>query len=249
MIKKHKTLPVSPNLRGDHQAESSLYRLVFSRKGPLAYIAHLDMLRMFERAVMRSGIRCRYSQGFNPRPSIVFALPLGVGVETMDDCIDIEIEGRPSPAGVAERLNRVLPDGIAVLGAAVVPAPSRSIMALIRSAEYLFLFPGIGKLCDPILSAAELWAEKLSDGKPRTVNIRNLILDLSAPDADSLRARVKAGSRENLRPDLFLRSAVGLCGFTAMDALDTQILRTGIYADFGDGTPVRPIEQPGAERF
>jgi radical SAM-linked protein len=248
LSKGNKTLPVSPNLRTDDPADIHLLRLKFSRRDSLAYIAHLDMLRLFERAVLRSGIDCNYSQGFNPRPSMVFALPLGVGVETVDDYVDIEIRNNVSPIEIIERLNDALPQDIRILEAAVVPPLSRSVMALIRSAEYVFLFPEIGRLCGLILSAGELLVEKQSGGKTRTMNINDYLLSLTAPDEHSLRARFKAGSKDNLRPDIFLKAITGLDGFTHENALDTLVIRTGTFADFGDGNEIRPIDQKGATR-
>ena len=248
MSKGNRTLPVSPNLRTDDSADIHLLRLKFSRRDSLAYIAHLDMLRLFERAILRSGIDCNYSQGFNPRPSMVFALPLGVGVETVDDYLDIEIRNKASAAEIRERLNRALPEGIRILEAAVVPPLPRSIMALIRSAEYLFLFPGIGRLCPAIAASESLPVEKLSGGKMRTIDINDFLLEITSPDPHSLRARFKAGSKDNLRPDIFLKAITGLNGFTHENALDTLVIRTGTFADFGDGNEIRPIEQPGATR-
>lgn len=249
MNKWNKTLPVSPNLRNEDSTEIHYLRLKFSRRDSLAYIAHLDMLRLFERAILRSRIDCNYSQGFNPRPAMVFALPLGVGVETVDDYLDIEIRHKVSPVEISERLNKALPEGIRILEAAVVPKISKSIMALIRSAEYVFLFPGIGRLCDNIKSSEEMNVEKISDTKTRLINVKDYILEISAPDDNSLRARFKAGSKDNLRPDIFLKSVTGMDGFTHNDALDTLIIRTGTFADFGDGKEIRPIDQEGALRF
>ncbi|MHB8962441.1 MAG: TIGR03936 family radical SAM-associated protein [Saccharofermentanales bacterium] len=249
MNKWNKTLPVSPNLRADDSTEIHYLRLKFSRRDSLAYIAHLDMLRLFERAILRSRIDCNYSQGFNPRPSMVFALPLGVGVETVDDYLDIEIRSRVSPVEITDRLNKALPEGIRILEAAFVPKISKSIMALVHSAEYVFLFPGIGRFCRLIQSSETLEVEKTSAGKVRAINIKDYIIEIGAPDDHSLRARFKAGSKDNLRPDLFLKAITGFDGFTQDDALDTLIIRTGTFADFGDGIDIRPIDQEGAARF
>ncbi|MDD4745132.1 MAG: DUF2344 domain-containing protein, partial [Eubacteriales bacterium] len=52
--------------------------MAFSRREPAIWLAHLDMMRTFERSVRRAGIPVAYSAGYNPRPQLAFALPVGV---------------------------------------------------------------------------------------------------------------------------------------------------------------------------
>ena len=56
-----------------------ILRAKFARTGGIVYIGHLDLMRTFERVCRRAGFPLLYSQGYNPRPNMVFALPLGVG--------------------------------------------------------------------------------------------------------------------------------------------------------------------------
>ena len=57
-------------------------RICFSRSGAAIWLGHLDMMRTFERSLLRAGLPVSYSLGFNPRPELVFALPAGVGITT-----------------------------------------------------------------------------------------------------------------------------------------------------------------------
>ena len=53
-------------------------RLVFSKEGRLRFVGHLDLLRVFHRALNRAGIELVFSQGFNPHPQISFSQPLSL---------------------------------------------------------------------------------------------------------------------------------------------------------------------------
>ena len=57
-------------------------RCTFTRSGATTFLGHLDLMTCFERAARRAELPILYSQGYNPRPMMVFALPLGVGIET-----------------------------------------------------------------------------------------------------------------------------------------------------------------------
>ena len=66
-------------------------RVKFTRGEEVKYISHLDMLKVFERALRRANIPIAYNKGFNPRPQIVFGLPLSVGVTSESEYADLEI--------------------------------------------------------------------------------------------------------------------------------------------------------------
>ena len=53
----------------------SKYILTFEKSGYIRYTSHLDMVRLFQRAIRRSGIILAYSQGFNPHPKMSFSVP------------------------------------------------------------------------------------------------------------------------------------------------------------------------------
>ena len=92
-------------------------RLLFEKTGRAVWISHLDLMRLFQRAFKRAGFPLKHTQGYNPRPSVSIALPLSVGVESVCELLDFEIEGDlPSMDAIRERLNAALVDGVRVLG-------------------------------------------------------------------------------------------------------------------------------------
>ena len=88
-------------------------RLLFEKTGDSIWISHLDLMRVFQRAFRRAGLLLKHSQGFTPRAIVSIALPLSVGVESLCELLDYELEqeGVVTP----ETLNAVLPAGIRVL--------------------------------------------------------------------------------------------------------------------------------------
>lgn len=91
-------------------------RLLFEKKGNAVWISHLDLMRMFQRAFNRAGLRLTHTQGFNPRPSVSIALPLSVGIESNCELLDFQLEGDAVPnEEILARLNAALVEGVKVL--------------------------------------------------------------------------------------------------------------------------------------
>ena len=65
-------------------------RIKFSKHGVLKFIGHLDVMRYFQKAIRRAGIDICYSSGFSPHQVMSFAAPLGVGLESNGEYMDIE---------------------------------------------------------------------------------------------------------------------------------------------------------------
>ena len=90
-------------------------RIKFSKIGDLMYISHLDLARTMQRIILRSGIDIWYSEGFNPQPKMVFAVPLPTGVESNCELLDIKLKSYMSNEEIKNRLNDNLPEQMRVL--------------------------------------------------------------------------------------------------------------------------------------
>lgn len=91
-------------------------RALFEKTGNAVYISHLDLMRLFQRSFKRAGLPLTHTKGFNPRPSVSIALPLSLGVESVCELLDFELEGvNYSCEEIKERLNGTLTDGVRIL--------------------------------------------------------------------------------------------------------------------------------------
>lgn len=105
-------------------------RLLFVKEGRAVYISHLDLLRTFQRVFLRQGLVLRHSQGFHPHPILSFALPLSVGQASDCEILDFEVNGDMDGSGLADALNRFLPEGVRALECYVPTRPVRELAAL-----------------------------------------------------------------------------------------------------------------------
>lgn len=194
-------------------------RFKFSREEKLKYIAHLDILRLFERALKRSGLPVAYTQGFNPRQKLVFGLPISIGLTSSGEYADIEFDQDVSIMEFIERLNKNLPDGIKILDAVPLSGKDR-VMSQITSARYEISFQAdkamshfaIDSIVRDFLNKEEIMVMKKTKKGMKPVNIKPLIYSLSAGksglDGYVLEAFLSAGPENNLRPDLLMEAFI-----------------------------------------
>jgi radical SAM family uncharacterized protein/radical SAM-linked protein len=97
------------------------YRIFFSKLEKARYISHLELVRVLIRAFRRAGIDLVYSDGYHPMPKVSFALALPVGVESMEEIMEVYLYENPTISVTAECLNRELPPGIRVLSMKEIP--------------------------------------------------------------------------------------------------------------------------------
>jgi len=92
-------------------------RILFEKTGDAVWMSHLDLMRLFQRAFKRAGLPLKHTQGFNPRPSVSIALPLSVGVESMCELLDFELDTTEllTNGQIVSRLNAALIEGVKVL--------------------------------------------------------------------------------------------------------------------------------------
>ena len=92
-----------------------MYRMLFKKTGNAVWVSHLDLMRIFQRAFKRAGLPLIHTQGFNPRPSVSIALPLSVGVSSVCELLDFDLDGEVVDCEeIKTRLNAALIDGVQV---------------------------------------------------------------------------------------------------------------------------------------
>lgn len=151
-------------------------RIFWQKTGNAKYISHLDTQRAVTRALVRSGLPLYYTQGFNPHPKIVFALPAAIFQELYYDVFDVELAKKPPLSEAGEKLAAAMPSGMRVLRAAF---PKRKASELAWASYEIFLQTPLSEAELEKAFAGEAKVEKKSRKKCETVDIAPLIKELS----------------------------------------------------------------------
>jgi radical SAM-linked protein len=210
-------------------------RVQLVREDPLKYISHLDMVRMFDRAVRRAEIPIAFSTGFNPQPHIVFALPMGVGMTSECEYAQFEMASDVEPEEFILKLNNNLPKGIRVLKARYVNC-KESLMTSVYFARYNIRIlhkedaDTAAQKYKSLTNQETIFVDKKTKSGIKKIDIKQYIVEHRIVMMDnntfSIEILVNAGSISNLRPELFI-SALENVGKINIE--DYCIHRVGLY--------------------
>ena len=178
-------------------------RIQFAKTGSMALLSHLDLMRLLERALRRSGLPISFTGGFHPLPRVQIALALPLGAEADGEWMDMEFTEALDPLQLQQGLQPLLPPGITLLSVAEVPVSSPSLSQEIRAAVWSFdvkLESGMTFDWSPaiaaLLAADQLmWHDTDKKGRPRSRDCRSVLrrLDvLSGQEGSRLRLRLEA---------------------------------------------------------
>ena len=115
-------------------------RIKFSKQGPVKFIGHLDVMRYFQKAIRRAGIDIKYSEGFSPHQIMSFAAPLGLGLTSNGEYMDIEVNSMSSCETMVKQLNAVMVEGIEVLECHKLEDNAKNAMSIVAAADYTLTF-------------------------------------------------------------------------------------------------------------
>ena len=218
-------------------------RIKFSKYGCMKFIGHLDVMRYFQKAIRRAGIDIAYSGGFSPHQIMSFASPLGVGLESEGEYMDIQVHSVSSSADMEERLNQVMVEGMRVSSVRLLKDGSKNAMSIVAAADYCLQFcQGCPEGLDAFLSRTSIPVVKKTKKSEKEVDIRPLIYDWRI-QPDRIFLQLAAGSEENLKPELVMEAFAGEQG-EKWNPLACQIRRMELYART-DGEELVPLEELG----
>lgn len=248
-------------LRGEY-VDGVTMRSKFYKKGDMVFISHLDLIRVFERAIRRADIPIVYTQGFNPHPIMAFATALGIGVASESEYIDIQLSDNTSGELFKNKLNSVLPEGLKIIKSKAIPDKAKSLMSIIDSSSYL-----VRLKTKKILNRADinqhienlLDREIIIESKPKKqrrnrrnrevqfkeTNIRPFIKSIKLFSLEGyeilLEMHLAAGSRGNLKPEVVVEKLYELTDLPT-EQYETRVKRLNLFVE-RNGKLLTPLDE------
>ncbi len=228
-----------------------MLRIKFSKHGALKFIGHLDVMRYFQKAIRRAGIDIAYSAGFSPHQVMSFAAPLGVGLESNGEYMDIEVNSLTGSQQLMDALNAQMVEGIRVLEAKLLPENAGNAMASVCAAQYSIRFRDGYQptflnraTMDNFYSQPEIIVTKKTKRSEATFDMKPYIFEWMLAEAGrTILLTVDASSSGNIKPSLVMRAYYEKNGCT-LDEFGLLITREETYLNMGDDTD-RKLEPLG----
>ena len=186
----------------------------FAAEGPLRYVSHLDLMRVWERVCKRAGLPLASSRGFSPRPKIALAAPLAVGVTSECELLDLLLTERVDLEETARSLAPELTAGLRLIEVSESPLKQPSLQSMVRAASYVVEVTDRRSAdrwqrdIDALLARDEIpWTQQRGK-ETKSYDLRALILEIEllevADGAATLRMRLRNDERGAGRPEQVL---------------------------------------------
>lgn len=228
-------------------------RIKFRKYGPVRYIGHLDLMRFFQKAIRRAQIDVAYSGGFSPHQIMAFASPLGVGLVSNGEYMDIEVRSMKcsssieSPHSIScqdimERLNKASVPGIEIISVKILPDTAGNAMASVAAASYTIYFregrepkTDIGAILPDFLAREQILITKETKRGVREVDLKQGIYQLYMKEDHSIYMLVDASSGGNIKPIQVIEAILAWNG-EALQENALFITREDVYTNIGSET-------------
>jgi radical SAM family uncharacterized protein/radical SAM-linked protein len=172
------------------QEKAMRLRVWFGKYDDMALIGHLDLMRLFDRAVRRAALPISFTGGYHPGPRISPAQALSLGATGSGEVLDFELTQPMAPEAFLKQLQQELPENLPLYAAREVPLDAPSATQLTEKAEYrLVVAAGENTAASwqqwvaAINNSSELWWQKTTkSGKTKWINLRDRLFELELLD-------------------------------------------------------------------
>ncbi len=249
--------------------EARRYRFVYEKLGAAAFLSHLDLIRALPRVFRRLGIPLYYSQGFHPKPDMIFGPALSLGVASLCEVVDLKIAADLDVASLLEPLSAASQPGVRFVGGARLGPGAPPVSKVLDSARYVVGIPR--SVVDPLggddwlrarIATAvdrDLTVVRRIDGVGKRVDVRAFLrlIEVGGPGAASALARAgTVGDLAVIDVEVDVRNSGGVKIAEVVEAvfrdddLPHSAVRVALGARGEDGaiaSPLHPISAPLGE--
>lgn len=194
-------------------------RIKFRKFGAVRFIGHLDLMRFFQKMIRRADLDIAYSNGYSPHQIMSFAAPLGVGLISNGEYVDVEMNSVTTSEDMVKRLNEASVSGIEILSIRCLPENCGNAMASVAAASYTVRFkegkePAIHYQTElpKFLEAKEILYEKETKKGSTMLDLKPAVYELTVQEDGSIYMLVNASSSGNIKPYMVLEAFLAANG-------------------------------------
>ena len=217
----------------------SRYLFKFHKLGEMRFISHLDLQRLFKRAIRRAGIELVYSQGYNPHPKINIVQPLSLGFETKSDYFEFSTTENQNIPLMLSKYNEALPDGILFLQGKELPEAGKNLSSFVEYAQYDVFLPyqhieNAAKALEHFTLQNEIIVNKRSKKNKENVrmNVKHMVREIcihkTVESGLYLNMLLRSASNETLNP-LIISEAFCESSSEPFEKEDCHVVRQDLF--------------------
>jgi radical SAM-linked protein len=230
------TRPPLPPMPANVPVQRLRFRV--TRTGVARHLSHLEVAKVWQRALRRAHAPMLYAHDFHPLPRVNFSSALPVGEDSLGEYMDVVLLERREPLPLLAALSATLPEGFAAVGVVEVPIHAPGLMGEVGAWDYRVVAPGDDRTQAQWAGAVESLREKAvvlveREGKKGRiqVDIRPMLRRLEGEVGEGAMTLEVGLQAVDGRPGK-IKEVLGLLG---IDPLAVRILRLDSLVRDGNG--------------
>ena len=218
--------------------EKIIIRFKFKKVGNLQYISHLDLVRTMNKIIVRADLPLWYTEGFNPKPKMVFAAPLSIGCESFCEYLDLRLTERIDPQLAKDKINANMTEEMQVIDAYYPDTSFNDLKWLSYSIniDTLGASDNLAEDCNELFTKDRIEVLKNTKSGEKIVDIKPLIYNFSARFEDGelkIKCILSAEPSSFLNPEYIikvLRNSLGILSSHRLTDESYSIVRESAYS-------------------
>lgn len=179
--------------------------VVFQKTGPAIYHSHHDLIRFWERAVKRAKLPMRMTQGFNPRPRIIFPHALGLGITSFHEEVELELHKQLNTETILDAVKNAAGDTFGINNIIELP-PVKKSRQIVSSSYTISGWENTTKeqlqhAANTITNLPEIIVHRGTQKPQRTLNIKPFIRSITIINQNTLELVLTHTTTGSARPD------------------------------------------------
>jgi radical SAM-linked protein len=190
------------------------------------------MVNIFIRALRRSGITVKFSEGFHPKPKMAFSDALPIGLESLCETMLLTVSDNIRPEELVAKLNRELPDGLRATDCLPHPQTEGNTDKAVIYRVTLHQGTFDAEAVERFKAADTVWIERTNrKGKLKKIDLKAMVQHIQCVTSDTLELVVHHRPDALLRPDIILQKVFALSSEAIRQA---RMIKLGYRLQKGD---------------
>ena len=212
-------------------------RFRFKKQGSLQYISHLDLVRTMHKVIVRAKLPLWYTEGFNPKPKMVFAAPLSIGTESICEFMDLRMNEYIDPAEAMARINANMTEEMQIVEAYYPESKFTDLkwMSYRMTINTANISDDLADQCNSLFASDNIEVPKKNSDQ--TMNIKPLIKSAKAERVENsliINTILSADPSAFLNPEYVIKALREKCGILSSPDLTSEsyeILRLNAFRE------------------
>ena len=214
-----------------------ILRFKFKKQGSLQYISHLDLVRTMHKVIVRAKLPLWYTEGFNPKPKMVFAAPLSIGTESICEFMDLRMNEYIDPAEAMARINANMTEEMQIVEAYYPESKFTDLkwMSYRMTINTANISDDLADQCNSLFASDNIEVPKKNSDQ--TMNIKPLIKSAKAERVENsliINTILSADPSAFLNPEYVIKALREKCGILSSPDLTSEsyeILRLNAFRE------------------